>query len=113
MNSVSHSWQQHKNVDPLLSDMKNEKLGSCLKQTQKHILITVTFDEEKASRCHGSKIYGSQQTVVLQIWQEKTMHSEQNGSRCFPLIVLQCKCPSLSRKIVEIQKSCYHTSLYF
>ena len=33
---------------------------------------------------------------------------EQNGSPCFSSIVRQCKWPSFLRKIVEIQKFCYH-----
>ena len=41
---------------------------------------------------------------------------EQNGNPYFSSIVRQFKWPSLSRKIVEIQKFCYHgnvTSLLF
>ena len=41
---------------------------------------------------------------------------EQNCSPQFSSIVRQCKWPSLSRTIIEIQKFCYHgnlTSLYF
>ena len=33
---------------------------------------------------------------------------EQNSIPCFSLMVGQCKGTSLSRKIVEIQKFCYH-----
>ena len=36
---------------------------------------------------------------------------EQNGSPYFSSIVRQCKWPSSSRKIVEIQKFCYHGNL--
>jgi len=65
-------------------------------------------------------ISGSQQTLVTQIWREKTKRNdtydfsvhcstlEQNGSSHFFSIVRQCKWPSLSRKVVEIQKFCFH-----
>ena len=36
---------------------------------------------------------------------------EQNGSPQFSSIVRQCKWPSMSRTIVEIQKFCYHGNL--
>ena len=36
---------------------------------------------------------------------------EQNGSPYFSSIVRQCKWPSSSRRIVEIQKLCYHGNL--
>ena len=36
---------------------------------------------------------------------------EQNGSPQFSSIVRQCKWPSMSRMIVEIQKFCYHGNL--
>ena len=77
--------------------------------------------EVATSRCHGSKISGSLQTVVLQIWQKKNekidvykFHDytqEQNGSPYFSSIVRECKWPSLSRKIIEIQKFCCHGNL--
>ena len=59
--------------------------------------------------------------MVLQIRQKKTkkinmydfvlVHDctpEQNGSPCFSSIVRPCKWPSLSRKIVKIQKMGYY-----
>ena len=61
--------------------------------------------------CRG-KNPGSQETVVLQIWQKK-----KRKKKCyiwlscvpnFSSIVRQCKWPFLSRKIVEFQKFCYH-----
>ena len=75
--------------------------------------------EVVTSRCHGSTISGSPQTVVFQIRRkdEKTdMHDfplhdctqAQNGSHYFSSIVRQCKWSSLSRKIVEIQKFSSH-----
>ena len=76
--------------------------------------------EAVTSRCHGSEISGSQQAVVLQIWQEKKMikmtcmtplhdcTQDQNGSPYFSSIVRQCKWPSLSWKIVEVQEFCFH-----
>ena len=36
---------------------------------------------------------------------------EQNGNPYFSSIVRQCRWPSLSRKIVETQKVCYHGNL--
>ena len=61
----------------------------------------------------GGKNPGSQETVVLQIWQKK----KQTKKSCyiwlswapnFSSVVRECKWPFLSRKIVEFQKFCYH-----
>ena len=70
---------------------------------------------------HCSKISGgSQETVVLQIWPKKMKKinvydfpvyyctQEQNSIPYFSSMVWQCKWLYLSRKIVEIQKFCYH-----
>ena len=74
------------------------------------------------SRCSGSKISESQQNVALQIWQEKKNEKidvykfhdytqEQNDSPYFSSIVRQCKWPSISRKMIEIQTFCCHGNL--
>ena len=39
--------------------------------------IGLKGEEAVTSRCHGSKISGSQQTVILQIWQKKGKHSSR------------------------------------
>ena len=60
--------------------------------------------------CRGKNL-GSQETVVLQIWQKKTQTNCYICLSCAPnfsTIVRQCKWPFLSRKIVEFQKFCYH-----
>ena len=82
-----------------------------------------TIEKEVMSRCHGSKIFGSQQTVVLQIWQKKTEKltcmtfpctlALRNKTVASPYFVLPStgrliKWPSLLRKTVEILKFCYH-----
>ena len=66
---------------------------------------------------------GSQQSMVLQIWQKKTkklnmydfpVHDytqDQNGSPYFFSMFQQCKWPSLSREILEINKFRYHGNL--
>ena len=53
---------------------------------------------------------GSQETVVLQIWQKnaKNCYIWLSCAPNFSSIVRQCKWPFLSRKIVEFQKFCYH-----
>ena len=60
--------------------------------------------------CRG-KNPGSQETVVLQIWQKKKRKKKSYiWLSCVPnfsSIVRQCKWPFLSRKIVEFQKFCY------
>ena len=69
-------------------------------------------------------VSGSQQTVVLQIIMTENskkvdmydfpVHDytqKQNGSPYFSSIIRQCKWLSLSKKIVVIQKFCYHGSL--
>ena len=66
-------------------------------------------------------VSGSQQTVVLQIIMTENskkvdmydfpVHDytqEQNGSPYFSSTIRQCRWPSLSKKIVVIQKFCYH-----
>ena len=77
--------------------------------------------EVVTSRCHGSKISGSQETEVLQIWHKNDIYQkhvtpigvicfciykvfpvhvctqEQNSSPYFSSIVWKCKWPSLSR----------------
>ena len=72
------------------------------------------------SRYHGSKISGYQQNVVLQICQKTRkkkwrgwlscarLHFEQNGSPYVSSTVRQRRWPPLQRKIVEIQKLCFH-----
>ena len=66
------------------------------------------------SRCQGSKMSGSEQTVAhgtKKKNEQVNMNSfpvhdctqEQNSSPYFSSIVRQCKWPSLSRKIVKIQ----------
>ena len=76
------------------------------------------------SRCHRNKISRSQRSRGPVNMAEKKNEKnglynfgvyectrEQNGSPYFCSIVRQCKWPSLSRKIVEIQKFCYHVNL--
>ena len=76
------------------------------------------------SRCHRSKISRSQRSRGPVNMAEKKNEKnglynfrvyectrEQNGSPYFCSIVQQCKWPSLSRKIVEIQKFCYRGNL--
>ena len=85
--------------------------------------FTVKRGAVVTSRCHGSNISGSQQTVLLQIWQKTQKNlkkndiydflvqyctQEQNCSRYFSSIVQQCKWPSISRSNAEIQKFCCH-----
>ena len=73
--------------------------------------------EVVTSRCHSNEISGSQETVVLQTWDEKEKEkmdryefpvSDSTDRAYFSSIVRQCKWPSLSGNIVEIQKFCYH-----
>ena len=77
-------------------------------------------------RCHGSKTFRSQQTLVLQIWQEKndmcefwghdcTHDQEQNGSPSAFCQSLENENDrqAVSRKIVEIQKFCFHGNVAF
>ena len=65
---------------------------------------------------------GSQQTMVLQVWQkkkEKIEHDfpvydytqDQNGSPYFFSMFQQRKWPSLLREILKINKFCYHGNL--
>ena len=67
--------------------------------------------EVVTSRCHGSKISESLQTLHLCKNGRKNdfpVHDcteDQNGSPHYSSIVQQCKWSSLSRKIVVIQKS--------
>ena len=72
---------------------------------------------------HGSNISESQRTVPVLLVTEKkrknshvwisgaSLHSGTKGSPYFFSIVRQYKWPSSSRKIVEIQKFCYHGNL--
>ena len=54
----------------LTAELTQTLKDSCTLLTEQHHRI-----EEKSRyvtlRCHGSKISGSQQTVILQIWQKK------------------------------------------
>ena len=99
-----------------------------LQNTSTHTNITnknnhYPTEKEVTSRCHGSKISWSQQTVVLQIRWMKTkkltcmtflctlaLRNKTVASPYFvlPFIVRLIKWPSLLRRIVEIQKFCYH-----
>ena len=73
------------------------------------------------SRCHGSKMSTNRGHVnMAEKKNEKNglynfgvyeCTREQNGNPYFCSIVRRCKWPSLSRKIVEIQKFCYHVNL--
>ena len=80
------------------------------------ILSLVSFfrGQVVTSRYHGSKISGYQQTAVLQICQKKQTKAKTEmtwmtfPSPYFPSIVRQCRWSSLQRKIVEIQKFCFH-----
>ena len=77
-------------------------------------------EEVVTSRCRGSKILGSQQTVVLQICQKETKNlgcfsslwmialRNKTVARYFSSIDRHCKWPSLSRKTVEVQKFFNH-----
>ena len=76
-------------------------------------------EEVVTSRCQGSNISGSQirglakmaekdEKIDLYDFPVHDCTQELNGSLYFPSIVRQCKWSSLSRKIVEIQKFCYH-----
>ena len=76
--------------------------------------------EVVTSRCHGHNISWSQQTVVLQIWQKKENEKmdryefpvlDSTDSPYFSSTVRQCKWPSVSGNIVEIQKFCYHGNM--
>ena len=76
------------------------------------------------SRCHRSKISRSQRSRgPVNMAEKKNKKNglynfrvyectrEQNGNPYFCSIVRRCKWPSLSRKIVEIQKFCYRGNL--
>ena len=73
------------------------------------VQVFLQLREVVTSRCHGSKISGFQQTVVLQILEGKKILDMYD----FPAwlhsgTIRQLKLPSLSRKVVEIQKFCFH-----
>ena len=69
-------------------------------------------EEVVTSRCHGSKMSGSQLTVVLQIWQRKKRQNWHVWLSCAWLDSETKRQPVLlfnrfmSRKIVEIQEFC-------
>ena len=84
--------------------------------------LTQSRGEVNTSCCHGSKICGSQQTMVLQIWQiKKNWHimtflcvitlRNKTVLDYFSFFVWQRKWPSPSRNIVEIQRFCYHDNV--
>ena len=88
---------------------------------------TAQRGEVATSRCHGGKISGSQKNngapglckydkkdEKIDIKYDFLVHNcsqGQSGSPYFSSIVRQCKWSSLSRKIVEIKKTCYHGNL--
>ena len=91
------------------------------KDTNSRLLMTKfkpnpsTCFRDRRSRyvsCHGSKIAGSQQTVVVLIWRVWFSCAWlKSGTKREPIlssVVRQCHLPSLSRKMVELQKFCYH-----
>ena len=60
--------------------------------------------------------YGSKNKKNWHVQYDFLMHDctwEQNSSPYFSSIVQQCKQPSLSRRIVEILKFCYHGNVSF
>ena len=90
----------HNALNPDLSHQE----GTIIKPLQRREVVT--------SRCHGSRLSGSQQTVVQQISQKRKTKKkkndiypfpahhcteEQNGSPYFSSIIRECKWPSLSR----------------
>ena len=77
--------------------------------------------EVVTSRCHGSKIsisqkqwpykYGREKNEKIDVYKFHDYTQEQNDSPYFYSIFRQCKWPSLSRKMIEIQKFCCHGNL--
>ena len=65
------------------------------------------YREVVTSRCHGSKISGSQQTVVLQIWHEwLALRNKTVTHTFFPKVLTM-----LNVIIDEIQKFCQHNNV--
>ena len=92
---------------------KKARGNLCLLPFGFHAFYSLKCKEEESFR---HVVMEAKKTVALEIWQKKTKEvdmydfpvhdciQEQNGSPYLSFIVRQCKWPSLSRKVVEIQK---------
>ena len=94
------------------------------KTKQKECLQNIANREEKSLRNAGmvatfldlnkrsrSNIAEKHEKIDMYEFPVHDCTQEQNGSPYFSSIVRQCKWTSSSRKIVEIQKFCYHGNL--
>ena len=117
-----------KNLHNLFLKVPEPQTNSCKKEKNKQTTNnkkTVCFYKSKGdvvtSRCHGSKTFRSQQTLVLQIWQEKKMICVNFGGMIALMIRNRTAAHRLfvSRSkmkmtvIVEIQKFCFHGNVAF
>ena len=79
-----------------------------LKSLRNAAMVATFLDLNKRSR---SNIAEKHEKIDMYEFPVHDCTQEQNGSPYFSSIVRQCKWTSFSRKIVEIQKFCYHGNL--